>query len=174
MKSFFSAAAIALLVFSASAAPASASIATVNDQLKFYRGLGTNGGIFHVDNLTTNGPSSSPYDFDTFCVQISEHIILGSETYRVASITDHTVLGNVPLGSFAAWLYTKFLDGAISILDNQDANAVQVGIWRSMGYLLSGDNTSPVGSNYDGSLLGSLVAPTVGTLTYQYYADLTW
>lgn len=173
MRSLFAAALVALVASLALSVPARASIQVVpGDDVKLYRGPGTSGGVFYADVLG-KGSSVSPYDFSTFCVQLSEYISLGA-TYDVYSITKNTVSGGVPLGSFAAWLYTKFLAGGISILNDQDANAVQVGIWRSMGYLPGGDGTSPIGGNYDALLIGSRVAPAVGTLTYQYYNDLAW
>jgi hypothetical protein len=166
MKSSLSAAALALVVFSAIAVPARASIVVAaGDDVKLYRGPGNSGGVFYVDVLG-EGVSTSPYDFDTFCVQLSEFISLGGPAYDVYSITKSTIAGNVSLGSFAAWLYNEFLDGGIAIANNQDANAVQVGIWRSMGYLGGGDATSPVGANYDAVLLASLDTA--------YAADAAW
>jgi hypothetical protein len=174
MKTLLAPAGVALVCLCLGAVTAHASIEVAQgDDIRLYRGPGNAGGVFYVDVLG-KGVSTSPYDFSTFCVQLSEFITLSSVTYDVASITKNTVAGNVPLGSFAAWLYNRFLNGLITISDDQDANAVQVGIWRSMGYLSGGDGTSPVGSNYDAALLGSKTSPTAGTLTALYYADVAW
>lgn len=172
MRSLLAAVLVALVSFAVVCGPARASIVVPGDDIKLYRGPGTSGGLFYVDVLG-KGATTTPYDFGTFCVQLSEYITLGA-TYDVYSVTKNTVSGGVPLGSFAAWLYTKFTMGAISILNDQDANAVQIGIWRSMGYLSGGDGTSPIGGNYDALLLGTKTGPLAGTLTYQYYNDLAW
>ena len=187
MKSFLSAAAIALVVFAVSAVPAGASIvefAQDEDNVILHDGVGGNGGIFHVDVVSPNRISSpliNGYDFDTFCVEITEHIILGS-TYHVTDISTQTVLTGKNLGSFAAWLYTEFLEPALSgglglspILGDSsipfsasvaaDVNAVQKGIWKSMGWS-------------DSQISGALTTtpdPTLySNLQAAYAADTDW
>jgi hypothetical protein len=162
MKSLHAAASVALFVAVSVASTARASIeVAVGDKITLNRPagtFGTPGGIFKVDVLG-KGVAPPLYDFSTFCVQTSEFISLGT-TYNVFNISKNTVAGGVPLGSFAAWLYNTFLNGGISIYDNGDANAVQAGIWLSMGYVLPG------GFSYDSALLGSLLA--------DYKADPVW
>jgi hypothetical protein len=94
------------------------------------------------------------YDSQTFCVEISETISFGTP-YTVTSATNTvTVNSGKTLGSFAAWLYTQFLKptlGAGTGLTtipgfggdlSQDANAIQYGIWKSMGWLSGVTDTS--------------------------------
>jgi len=122
--------------------PAGASIESA-DIVELSDGPGGAGGIFYVTE--TGDPTTN---FATFCVQLSEFISLGP-SYK-AVLNDHTVSGNVPLGSKAAWLYTKFLHhspqltgfdfslispASISNTTARDqANAVQLGIWLDMNY----------------------------------------
>jgi hypothetical protein len=176
MRTHIAAALAALVGLCLCAGAVNASIqVVVGDQITLNRPagtFGTSGGEFKVDVLG-KGVAPPQYDFSTFCVQLNEFISFGT-TYNVFDISKKTVAFDVDLGSFAAWLYTKFLAGSISLLNHQDANAVQIGIWRSMGYLPGGDGTSSIGGNYDALLLGNRVAPAVGTLTWQYYNDLAW
>jgi hypothetical protein len=116
----------------------------VGDVVYLTRGPGQVGGVFNVTDLTA--PSES---FGTFCVEITETIHLGSNyryyVYDVSQSNHANGSGKpvLPLGSFAAWLYTQFRDSSsayhipIAANDpakNQKANALQLGIWRSMGY----------------------------------------
>src|SRR5262249_20828319 len=95
-------------------------------------------------------------------------------TYDVFSISQKTVSGGVDLGSFAAWLYTKFTKGAITIANDLDANAIQIGIWRSMGYLGANDSGSSISGSFNLAPLGTKNSPLRCTLTYEYYNDLAW
>ena len=187
MKTLFSAAAaIALVVVNSGLSIAAIEFATVNDTIKLYDGLGGRGGIFYVDvlgagNVSTTAPfnGSSPYyDFPTFCVEIEEHITPGSSnTYFVDNVSDTTVSGNKKLGSFAAWLYTEYLEAVTSpaaagleLVSNwgttaSHANAIQRGIWLSMGYSISDADGAIDGSGYDSAFFGSL---------FQAYKDSAW
>jgi len=100
------------------------------------------GGIFHADVLY----EGTTLDFDTFCVELTEHISLNTE-YYVQSVDKFTVggIGQTVrhLTSKAAWLYTQFDE-----LDNNAtnglagfnftnpttnmANALQLGLWREL------------------------------------------
>lgn len=129
---------------------AEAALASVQigDFVKLTRGSnhGTGGGAFDVDDL--NDPGT--LDFKTFCVEITEHISLGS-TYYVYDISNHNDKNGGPsngsanrtLGTTAAWLYTQFRQGDIVLTDPNTTtarnleNAMQLGIWRGM---LNGSN----------------------------------
>jgi len=172
MKSQLSAVAVVLAVFFTTSVVARASIVVeVGDDIRLHDGIGSRGGIFQVDVLT-KGVNSSPYDFDTFCVQTQEFVTMNT-TYRVLGITKNTYGINqngIKLGSFAAWLYSGFLgvDGVtlganFSKTDLLDVNALQVGIWQSMGY--ASPNTIPTIS-YDTVLLASWVTA--------FAADAAW
>jgi hypothetical protein len=111
----------------------------VGETVKLTRGSnhGTGGGAFNVENISdTDTP-----DFATFCVEIFEHINLGS-TYYVYNISNQNDIngghGIRTLGSSAAWLYTQFREGDITLTDPNSTtarnleNALQLGIWRGM------------------------------------------
>jgi hypothetical protein len=178
MKTLLAAAAAALVVCLATSIPARASIefAAQNDLVILHDGPGNNGGIFYVDVV---GSSSSPliggYDFPTFCVEITEHISLGSQ-YKVNTISNTTVLTGKTLGSFAAWLYTEFLKpyqglgAGISglsgwVSDNAHANAVQSLIWKSMGW-------TP--TQIAGAMVTTPDAAFITVLENAYAGDLLW
>lgn len=170
MKLLLSTAAVAVIVFSTCALSARASIVAAGDDIKLYDGLGTSGGIFHVDVLGS-GASTSPYDFDTFCVQTKEFISF-SPTYRVLSIgknvlgSDSSHQNNVALSSFAAWLYSGFLgvDGVslastgFNVNTLSHVNTLQAGIWTSLGY----------------TSLFTPDAALLTSLTNLYNSDMTW
>ncbi len=195
MKMHLLLAAVVLAAGISAVSPVQASVqfATSGSQVALYNGPGGNGGIFYVDvygvastfdvfNTTYNGAATT-YDFPTFCVEISEHINLSNSTtqyiYTVANdvpITFTTSASNKTLGSFAAWLYTKFLEPVLtggagltgltgfSSWDSGDANAVQYGIWKSMGW----DTTQILNNlgSYDGTFLTSLMTA--------YSLDMSW
>lgn len=163
MKTPFAAIAIAPLVFLVCAAPTFASVEQ-NDLVTLTRPSslhGTSGGEF-LATVTDNdsNPNDGNEAFNTFCVEINEHISLGG-TYRVASVGQTTVATGSTLGSFAAWLYTNYLDNNLGIVVDTDkeANTIQIGIWKSMGYLgtvgnsFNGINSTPIGTNWTSSLL---------------------
>ncbi|MEX2092740.1 MAG: hypothetical protein WD971_08690 [Pirellulales bacterium] len=159
MKSYLSAAAIALVLFSASAIPVRASIVAAGDDVILHDSTGSLGGIFQVDVLL-KGTTTPPYDFDTFCVQTLE--VIGFNTkYRVQTITKNTLgsyQNNVSLGSKAAWLYTGFLgvDGVSLAATGfnptmvSHVNALQWGIWSDLGYAL------PSGFSFDPTIFAAL------------------
>lgn len=118
----------------ATASPLSASI-QVNDVVRLSNGKGSPGGIFHVNDLN-DGPANS-IEFDTFCVELTEYISFGTD-YIVQGIGLQTVNGGKTLQPKTAWLYNSFLDGALSSFNPtklRDANALQLAIWLSIGYL---------------------------------------
>jgi hypothetical protein len=124
---------------------AEASVET-GDIIKLGDGPGGNGGIFWV----TEPADGTTVSFPTFCVQLTEHI--GFNTPYKVVLNDKTKAGDVPLGSQAAWLYTQFLHQTsllsgfdFSLIQNpiatalqtqaqNQANAVQLGIWLDMGF----------------------------------------
>ncbi len=124
--------------------------------VKLYRGVGTTGGIFHVD-LNPSGPQS--LDFDTFCIQTLETIGFDTQynVYNVSKQTYGSVQNGLNLSSYAAWLYSGFLglddDMNLALFtatgfdasNTSKVNALQAGIWLSMGYALPG------GFSYDGA-----------------------
>ncbi len=152
MKSLLATVAL-LVVVCANALPASASVeVAVGDKLNLYRGHGTLGGEFYVDVLDQGSALTAPYDFGTFCVQLSESVKVSTgtsastgtkHTYEVLDISSSTNDG-ATLGSFAAWLYTMYCDNPAmiaagdvgSVVKNKIGNTLQAGIWLSMGYTL--------------------------------------
>jgi len=185
MKRAISTAIIAWTLVCAHARTTQAAIefAKVGDTVVLNNGPGANGGIFYVDVIgkTSNTPpyngASPTFDFPTFCVEITEHIKLGS-SYKVANISTKTQATNMTLGSFAAWLYTRFIDqttgsgvGFTGIAGwgvgsaDQDANAIQYGIWKSMGWS---------NSQITGALSGGHDATFLNNLKTAYQADTQW
>ena len=175
------AAALVLCLFGTHSVFASIEFAGAGDQVRLFDGPGNNGGIFYVDVIGQS--SSTPpyngaapnYDFPTFCVEIAEHIALGSQ-YTVSGVSTQTVATGKNLGSFAAWLYTEFLKPAFGLGagltgitgwsggDAGDANAIQYGIWKSMGWT----NAEIAGA------LGAHDATFLANLQSAYAADLAW
>ena len=179
MRAKISLAAIALVVAAAGFAPAWASIefAAKDDVVILHDGPGGRGGVFYADVVGKTSDvapylgSSPKYDFPTFCVEIFETISLG-KTYTVASLSTQSMASNKNLGSFAAWLYTKFLEPIVTggtglttivgkygvlfdMTSAKDMNAVQYGIWKSMGYSTY-DITHALSGGYDEVLLANL------------------
>lgn len=200
MKTRFATAAFALTLSILYALPVHASIlfAEAGDTIRLYDGPGSRGGVFYVDvrgtgnsstfdtyNTTFNG-TATKYDFPTFCVEIDETISFNTD-YYVAAISDTTAKTGYKLGSFAAWLYTEYLApylGPGAGLTNipyygtsaQQANAIQRGIWLSMGYSVTKVTNSLVGG-YDHDFFDALFAaykssPWVGSSTVN--ADNPW
>lgn len=183
MKRLISAAVAALAMVGPSSLVARASIefAKVGDTVILHDGPGNNGGVFYVDVVGRS--STSPpynglnpnYDFPTFCVEITENISLGS-SYKVSGISTVTVATGKVLGSFAAWLYTRFVEqttgvgaGFASIAGwggsaAEDANAIQRGIWKSMGWTDSQINGA----------LGAYDSTFLTNLKTAYQADTAW
>jgi hypothetical protein len=181
MKTHLAAAAAALVfcIVSPGLTFAAIEFAEEGDTINLYDGLGGLGGIFYVDvlgagNVSSTAPfngSTPNYDFPTFCVEIEEHISPGaSNTYFVDKVSDTTSAGGKKLGSFAAWLYTAYLEAVISpgaagleLVANwgttaSHANAIQRGIWLSMGYSVSAADGSIDGSGYNSAFFSSLFA----------------
>ena len=117
----------------------------VGDLIHFYDREGsTGGGEFGVAKL-----GSSTELFRTFCVQVAEYMDFDSTGgFKVAGISDHTVLGNVPLAPETAFLYTMFRTGTLpgtragsgfydytpsSSNHINDANDLQKAIWYLQG-----------------------------------------
>lgn len=117
------------------AAPASVQASVkVGDLVKFTNSHGSPGGAFLVDNLNVTGAP----DFTTFCAEITEYINF-SNTYIVTALGQTNSSGKT-LGSYAAWLFNSFLDGALNGFDPlsaSDNNALQLAIWRDMGYTVN-------------------------------------
>ena len=102
----------------------------VGQSVQFSRGAnqGSGGGVFNATS-----PSNAYAAFQTFCVELTEHISFGS-TYYVYNIGTTNNLGGKTLGSTTAWLYTQFREGDIALGSANAENAMQLGIWRGMGY----------------------------------------
>jgi hypothetical protein len=135
----------------------------VGDEIIFGNGIGGPGGIFVIDNQT----DLAEPNFETFCVELFEFISFSPTKYGVESIGLSTVQSNKPLGTFAAWLYTRFLGVGGTLLgfsasDPLDVNAVQVGIWgddplhMGMGYTSAQINPYINAGQHDAALLASL------------------
>jgi hypothetical protein len=149
----------------------------VGDSVKLTRGTnqGTGGGLFDVDDLNDAGA----LDFKTFCVEITEHISLGS-TYYVYGISNHNDknggLGIRTLGTTAAWLYTQFREGDIVLNSRNEENAMQLGIWRGM---LDGSNVgytdasilAAVGS-FAGWQVSGNINPALNTILNGWFTTL--
>jgi hypothetical protein len=171
------AAAAAALVLCISAPVASFASVQAGDLINLSRqggvDYGTSGGEFRAlqDSISDADTALDDGEFRTFCVEIGEHISLGS-TYKVLSTGLTTKQTGSTLGSFAAWLYSAYLDNTLGITvdTHAEANTIQIGIWRSMGYLgtssdlpnpFGGINSSPIGaagSNWSSSLLATFDA----------------
>jgi hypothetical protein len=171
--------ALALSVLCVTSSQASILFADAGDTIRLHDGPGSRGGVFYVDvrgtgnsstldtyNTVFNG-SSTYYDFPTFCVEIDETISFNKD-YYVAAISDTTAKTGYKLGSFAAWLYTEYLapylgpgtglTGIIgTVTSAQEANAIQRGIWLSMGYSETKADKNLVGG-YDPDVFKALVA----------------
>jgi hypothetical protein len=132
------------------------------DHVKLLNGIGSPGGIFYVDNVT----DAVEPNFPTFCVEILEHITLGTE-YEVVSLSNVTIDTNKTLGDFTAWIYTNFInlvnggsfyDNAVTLADlsvEKKVNSLQKGIWEGMLWSAT-DINNVLGSNYDTGLLSTL------------------
>jgi hypothetical protein len=132
--------ALMAVVLSALAAPAHAGLDVITgDLITLGNGPGSPGGAFYVDVLARGGS----HDFDTFCVELTEHVSFGT-TYYVQGVGLTTNKGYKTLGPQTAWLYTQYLDKNASNLVGFDfvspspaqatfqANALQLGIWLGM------------------------------------------
>lgn len=124
-----------VLVLTARPSRSLASI-QVGDLIKIGDGVGFPSGLYHVDDL--NDPGSP--DFDTFCVEITEFVD-GTSTFAVESIGLITKNGGKTLTPYTAWLYDRFLDRAVNgfnasfnAADPYDVNALQLAIWKGIGY----------------------------------------
>ena len=139
------------LVLMIGAATSCASI-EVGDHVKLYNGVGSPGGVFHVDDLNDPGV----HNLDTFCVEITEYIGFAPAEYVVDFIGTKTNQGGKELGEFSAWLYTGYLNGSLLTPAERTVgtkmNALQVGIWEGMGYTAS-EISGVIGSNFDATLL---------------------
>jgi hypothetical protein len=146
----------------------------VGDRIKFNDGVGTPGGIFSIDDL--NDPGNP--DFATFCVEITEFINFTS-TYAVQGIGMITVNGGKTLQPITAWLYNSFLEGTLASFNSSsvaDVNALQLAIWKGMGYTAS-EIKSHIGTSwyntYNPVLVGNLSQP--GKPWYaDFAADSSW
>ncbi|QDU56272.1 hypothetical protein [Aeoliella mucimassa] len=122
------------------ATPALASL-QMGSKVHFNANLpGTHGGRFLItDGGSPAGKSFSP--FETFCVEITEHVSNGA-IYYVAGISDTTVNGGNTITNYMAWLYTEFRNGSLSGFDysgsgtaaRNSANALQYALWREIGH----------------------------------------
>jgi regulator of sigma D len=116
------------ILLSASATQSQGAV-HVGDTLYFAGGdLGSPGGRFHVTDLTNSET------FDTFCVELFEHIGYGG-TYVVDGLTTATVSSNQALTPFVAWLYDSFVNHTLnnfSYSSATDANILQYDIWTHL------------------------------------------
>lgn len=151
-------------------APSWASI-EIGHAVQFSRGsqLGSGGGVFDATS-----PLNEFAAFKTFCVELTEHISLGSTTYYVYNIGTTNNLGGKTLGSMTAWLYTQFREGDIVPVGANAENALQLGIWRGMGYNNSEVATAMNGQAYWGSTANALSTyiPQLDVILSNWYATL--
>jgi hypothetical protein len=159
---------VAAVILLGCAGPLSASI-VVGDLIKLSDGVGSPGGIFKVNDLN-DGPLGS-IEFETFCVEITEFISFNTK-YAVQSIGLTTIQGGKTLSSYTAWLYNSFLDGTLNNfnpLSMMDANALQLALWKSIGYSQSNINTY-IGTSWYNTYNPVLLAKTWET---NFNADVT-
>ena len=118
--------------------PAQAGIAPqVGDRMYFSDYIkGQKGG-----SLLANPTGGSGFTaFRTFCIEIEEHVWVGGGSdfqYEIASIGYQTVNGGKTLTEETAWLYTEYTESRLGSYNDSlvaDRNAMQYGIWHSMGY----------------------------------------
>ena len=159
-----------------SASPASFEV-LVGDTVKLTDGPGGPGGIFHVDIERT---AEIP-DFDTFCVELTEHISLNTK-YYVSAVSQTTHDTNKVLQPQAAWLFTQFIDGlgvsdwsatgiAGFAYDAMHANALQLGVWR--GLQTPWTDAQIVGnSNWTSSYITGTLEPILNNWLANFTADL--
>jgi hypothetical protein len=127
---------IAAVLLCAACPAASRASIEVGDLIMIGDGVGYPGGISLIDDL--NDPGSP--DFDSFCVEITEFVDTFN-TFAVQNIGLVTDLGGKTLSSYTAWLYNRYLDRAVNgftasfnAADANDVNALQLAIWKGMGY----------------------------------------
>ena len=167
MKTLIYTIALSLLV-AANSATASVQL---GDGIKLSRGSnqGSAGGVFDVDDLNDAGV----LNFKTFCAEVTEHISFGP-TYYVYCIWNGTTQGGKTLGTMAAWYYTQFREGDIVLSGAHQENAMQLGIWRSMGYS-DGDVLSAIGgqANWNApNYITSVLNPILNGWTTSLALDL--
>lgn len=76
--------------------------------------------------------------FNTFCIELGETIYVNGGAgyaYVISGIGTSNTSGRSMSGK-TAWLYTNYLGGTLASFNDTQAhrNALQYGIWRSMGY----------------------------------------
>ncbi len=98
-------------------------------------------------DLTLKGPGSlNSSQFLTFCVETTEHISNGEKVF--AFLNDRSKNTNITLKNGTAWVYSQFVNGALSTLSpysyatnagnarTSDANSLQNLIWYFQGQSL--------------------------------------
>jgi hypothetical protein len=97
---------------------------------------GGNGGAYHVGLGT-----ASPYDFDSFCVEVTESLSFGTR-FVIGGIGTSTAATNHALGSEAAWLYHTFRTDLLpnwgDYSDSVRYSTLQRAIWNGTGWLGQG------------------------------------
>jgi hypothetical protein len=148
------------------------------DLIRLNQGPGSPAGTYRID--------ASSSDFDTFCVELTEHVKFGT-TYYVNSISSRTDQGNNQLGEQAAWLYTQFLDKNSTKLvgfdfsspasaNEQDraniqADALQLGIWQGMAIpYITADIVSL--SGWSEEYISGTLSPLLGGWLEQFRSDV--
>jgi hypothetical protein len=145
---------LALAILSPVAAVDAAPIAA-GDTVTFTDGPGTTGGGEFL--VTVNDVES----FITFCLQRTEYIDY-STTFVVGAVSSFAstdapaqggnALGEDPLSSQTAWLYTQFRSGTLAGYDFagpdrwKSANALQNAIWWFEGELANNPNNAFIGA----------------------------
>jgi hypothetical protein len=149
------------------------------DVVKLTDGVGNSGGVFHADVLYRT--AATP-DFDTFCVEVLEHISLGT-AYYVDSVGLVTKSTNRNLTSKVAWLYTQFDEGNASKLPGFNfttptavyANALQYGIWRELNPSWTDADIAALPGPWTLSYITDTLTPILDNTTNgwlgKYYAD---
>ncbi len=138
MKKLLAVGTFALLVFAGSINRSQAAVVAQDDQLKFFNGPGSPGGIFHVHDTTQD------IWFDTFCVELTQNVNF-SDTFVVDGLSNVTINSGKMLNNYVAWLYTKFVDKTLPDFDftlltsntptaNLQANILQYAVWNGVGW----------------------------------------
>jgi hypothetical protein len=111
-------------------------------------------------SLQVNPTAGSTFNvFKTFCVELEQNIFVtnagnANYQYEVSSIGTQTISGGKTITPMTAWLYTSFLDSSLNGYNDSaraDRDALQVAIWRSVGYT-DAQIVSSVGAAYQNAL----------------------
>jgi len=155
-----------ILVLAVAATARAGTDVSVGDRIRFFDREGTTGGgEFGVAKYSNPGTEL----FRTFCVQTAEYMDFHADGFIVTGVSDHSVLGGVPLSSGAAYLYWKFRQGNLpdyvyapgTAAHVTEANRLQRALWFFQGQS-GGENNSYVALATDAMNVGGTTDEWVG------------